>query len=193
MKKSMLSICAVLFCGLTGVKAHAVPTVSDVDLSQYLGKWFEVASIPASFQKKCVKSTTAEYRALDFGKIDVINSCEKSDGTLSVANGVGHVVNKQTQAELKVSFVPFFGHFGWFAGQYKIIALGDHYDYALVGEDTLKFGWILSRTPTLPASTLERLEKRITEVGYDSCQFLISVQDGGAFNSRVPLCDVVRP
>ena len=84
--------------------AFAVETVSSVDLNRYLGKWYEIASIPAFFQKKCVKNTTAEYKKLDYGKIDVINSCTKKNGKVEVANGIGRIVNTQTNAELKVSF-----------------------------------------------------------------------------------------
>jgi apolipoprotein D and lipocalin family protein len=171
--------------------AFAVPTVDFVDLNNYVGKWYEVASIPASFQKKCVKNTSAEYRVLELGRIDVVNSCVKADGTLNVANGIAHVVNKETQAELKVSFVPLFSFFGWFAGQYKVIALGDKYEYSVVGTDSLEYGWILSRTASLPLTTLVALEKKITSVGYDSCKFLTSIQDGGT-TSRVPLCEAVR-
>lgn len=185
---SVLATAALTF----SATAHAVPTVSYVDLTRYVGKWYEIASIPASFQKKCVKNTTAEYRTLDYGRIDVINTCAKADGTLNVANGIAHVENTTTQAELKVSFVPILSFFGWFSGQYKVIALGDHYEYSVVGEDTLEYGWILSRTPSLPLQTLIDLEKKITAVGYDSCKFLMSVQDGGLFTARTPLCKVVR-
>lgn len=172
--------------------ASVLPTVDYVDLNQYVGKWYEIASVPAWFQKKCAKNTTAEYRALDFDRIDVINTCEKADGTLNVGNGIAHVVNTETQAELKVSFVPFFSFFGWFAGQYKVFGLGDNYEYSLVGDDTRGFGWILSRTPTLPLQTLVMLEKQITAAGYDSCKFLTSLQDGGAFSTRIPLCELVK-
>lgn len=189
---STLAFSLTLLLGLFAPKAYAVPTVDYVDLPQYLGKWYEVASIPAWFQKNCVRNTTAEYRALDYGRIDVINSCTEKNGKVKVANGIAHVVNPTTQAELKVSFVPLFGFFGWFAGQYKVIALGENYEYSIVGDDTLKFGWILSRTPSLPLETLAAIEKKITSVGYDSCKFMISLQDGGAFQTRTPLCKVVQ-
>ena len=33
----------------------AVKTVESVDLNKYQGQWYEIAAIPQSFQKKCVK------------------------------------------------------------------------------------------------------------------------------------------
>ena len=175
-----------------GFGAKAVETVPNVDLNRYLGKWYEIASIPSSFQKKCVKNVTAQYRLLDFGKIDVVNSCLKKNNKTEVANGIASVVNTHTNAELKVSFVPFFNHFGWFAGQYKILELDRDYKFSLVGEDKLKYGWILSRTPTLSQDTLVELEKTIRRLGYDSCKFMTTIQDQGAFNQRRPLCEVVK-
>lgn len=191
--KTILGATLSLFFCAFAQTARAVPTVDFVDLNQYMGKWYEIASVPAWFQSKCAKNTTAEYRLLDYGRVDVINTCEKTDGTSNVANGIAHVVNQTTQAELKVSFVPLFSFFGWFAGQYKVIKLAERYEYSVVGDDSLGFGWILSRTPTLPLQTLIEIEKKITAVGYDSCNFVMSIQDGGSYQQRVPLCKVVRP
>ena len=170
----------------------AVETVPSVNLERYLGEWFEIASIPASFQKKCLKNTKAEYRKLDFEKIDVINSCTKKNGELEVANGIAQVVNKNTHAELKVSFVPFFNHFGWFAGQYKILVLDPDYQYVVVGEDKLKYGWILARSQNLSVDNLILLEAEIRHLGYDPCRFLTTPQENGSYLSRLPLCQVIK-
>ncbi len=170
----------------------AVQTVPSVDLNRYVGKWYEVVSIPASFQRKCIKDTTAEYKKLPNGKIDVLNSCTQASGKRQNAHALAVVKNTTTNAELGVSFVPFFNQFGWFQGQYKVLALGENYEYALVGEDKLKFGWILSRTPQISIDTLAVLEEEIRRQGYDSCLFLTSLQTGGSFAKRQPLCEVVK-
>lgn len=184
----IISLLSLLFTPL----AFAVETVPAVDLDQYVGKWYEVASIPAFFQKKCVKNTTAEYKKLKNGKISVINSCTQVNGKVQVANGIASVKNTETNAELGVSFVPFFNQFGWFQGQYKILALGANYEYSLIGTDSRKFGWILSRTPAISIDTLAVIEEEIRRQGYDSCQFLMSLQTGGNFDKRTPLCEVVK-
>jgi len=188
----MKSLKSILLLFFTIPFAHAVETVPFVDLNRYMGKWHEISSIPARFQKRCIRNTTAEYRLLETGKVDVINSCDTADGHRLVANGLAQVKNSQTQAELGVSFVPFFNHFGWFEGQYKVLALSADYSYVLVGEDSRRFGWILSRTPSLPISVLQALEAEIVRQGYNSCEFLTSLQDGGMFTERKPLCEVLK-
>ena len=43
-----------------------------VDLSRYVGRWYEIARSPNRFQKKCLDSVTAEYSIRPDGKIDVV-------------------------------------------------------------------------------------------------------------------------
>ncbi len=55
-------------------KSEPLPTVANVDLNKYAGKWYEIASFPQSFQKGCC-ATTAEYTLSEKGY--VIVSCPK--------------------------------------------------------------------------------------------------------------------
>ncbi len=118
-----------------------VKTVAKVDLSRYVGKWYEIASLPKFFQEGCV-NTTATYSLRDDGDIDVQNRCFR-DGEVSGVDGKAWVVDKQTNAKLKVRF------FWPFSGDYWILALADDYSYALVGAPDRDSLWVLSRTPTM--------------------------------------------
>ena len=64
-------------CGTaTTERLHLPPleTVAHVDLSRYLGTWYEIASFPQSFQRGCTV-TTAAYAVRPDGDIDVLNRC----------------------------------------------------------------------------------------------------------------------
>ena len=50
--------------------------VKELDIERYLGKWYEIASYPAWFQKGCTGST-ATYSLLPDGRIEVVNKCFK--------------------------------------------------------------------------------------------------------------------
>lgn len=43
--------------------------VEDLSLERYMGTWYEIASIPATFQRRCVRRTTATYSLLDDGTV----------------------------------------------------------------------------------------------------------------------------
>ena len=137
-------------------------TVERVDLQKYLGKWYEIASYPAWFQKGCTAST-AEYSLLPDGRIRVVNSCRKEslDGPLKKSRGKAEVVDTTTNAKLKVWF------FWPFKGNYWIIDLDPEYRWAVVGEPKRKYLWILSRTPTMDPATYEEILSRLTAKHYD--------------------------
>ncbi|CAN5411659.1 lipocalin family protein [soil metagenome] len=164
-------------------------TVGSVDLQKYSGKWYEVASIPQSFQKQCVSNTTAEYASTENGLISVVNSCDTKTGERSIAEGRAKVEDTVSNSKLKVTFVKIFNWVFAFGGKYWILDVDANYSYALVGDPTRGYAWILSRTPNISGEQLSQFEKKFSEQGYDTCKILTSVQTGG-FTERKPLCQL---
>jgi len=161
----ILLLVLVLFgFGLAGAAAETKPleVVPYVDLGRYIGTWYEIATIPQRFQKDCV-AVTATYTLRDDGTIAVLNKCRKKtlDGELKEAKGKAWVVDKKTNAKLKVQF------FWPFKGDYWIIELDADYQYAVVGHPGRKYLWILSRTPQMDESLYQDLLQRIANKGYD--------------------------
>ncbi|MCK6598595.1 MAG: lipocalin family protein [Bdellovibrionaceae bacterium] len=168
-----------------------VQTAQFVDLNKYLGKWYEVASIPQSFQKQCVANTTAQYSLTDNGLIKVLNSCTKIDDSVSVAEARARVIDTQSYSKLKVTFVKLFDWVFAFGGNYWILDVDSNYNIALVGDPTRNYAWILSRYPSLSTAQWVEAEKTFKNQGYDTCKILTSIQAGG-LNSRVPLCQYLK-
>ena len=144
---------------------HAVSTVTGVDLQRYAGLWHEVAKIPNRFQKQCARGATAEYSLREDGRITVVNRCFKADGGQDGVEGVAKIVDKATNAKLKVSFVSFLG---WrpFWGDYWIIGLDEEYQWVVVGTPDRKYGWVLARTPTLDERSMEEVAAVLARNGY---------------------------
>jgi apolipoprotein D and lipocalin family protein len=151
-------------------------TVPQVDLQRYAGLWYEIAKIPNRFQKKCAGHTTAEYTLRDDNKIKVVNRCVKEDGSVEKIEGIAKVVDKVSQARLKVSFFRPLG-ISLFWGDYWIIGLGQDYEYAIVGTPNRKYGWILSRKPQLSKDKLEDIFQQLREQGYRPEDFQMTPQD----------------
>jgi apolipoprotein D and lipocalin family protein len=68
--------------------------------------------------------------------------------------------------QLRVSF------FWFFYSDYNILALGDEYDWVLVGSKSAKYLWILSRTPSLAEETLNHILDIATQRGYDTSKLI---------------------
>lgn len=165
----------IVLSSLIFAQQNPLITVKYVDLKKYAGLWYEVAKIPNSFQDQCVKNTTAKYTLAEDGEIKVTNSCIDEDGEVDDASGVVRVVDKKSNAKLEVSFVSFLG---WrpFWGDYWIIGLDENYQWAIVGTPNRKYGWVLSRTPNLDNTTMDKIFGIIKDQGYDPKKFEISKQ-----------------
>ena len=173
-------------------EVNSVPSpVPSVDLSRYVGRWYEIAAIPQWFQKKCVGQVQAEYSNAEDTLIKVLNTCMQADGSVSTAEGRAKVEDPVSHAKLKVTFVKIVNWIFTFGGDYWVIDLAQDYHYAVVGHPTRDYGWILSRTPSLDMNELREIESRLVEQGYDSCKLLTTVQTGG-FSEKKPLCEVLK-
>lgn len=163
MHHSVVLACALILplvsCVPSGHQSVPPEVVPQVDLSRYAGEWYEIASFPQHFQKGCSDSR-AGYRLRDDGDVDVLNSCFRN-GKVDTARGKAWVVDKNTNAKLKVSF------FWPFRGDYWIIELGKDYDFAVVSDPSMRYLWILSRTPNMDEPKYLELVARLKTRGFD--------------------------
>jgi apolipoprotein D and lipocalin family protein len=144
-----------------------LPVVPYVDVNRYTGVWYEIARYPHSFQEGCVGSK-ATYTLRDDGKITVLNECyDKSfSGKIRSAKGKAWVVEKESNAKLKVSF------FWPFAGDYWIIDLGKDYEYAVIGHPGREYLWILSRTRKMEGELYEAILSRLKDNHYNTSKLI---------------------
>ena len=140
-------------------------TVSNLELDQYVGTWYEIARLPTRFEEN-LECVTATYAIKDNGKIDVLNkgyNVKKQEW--EQANGSAKIPNADKPGEIKVTFFwPFYG-------DYYVIDLDDNYQYALVGSPSRKYLWILSRSKTLKKTNYDNLVKIAEQKGFPVDQF----------------------
>jgi len=156
---------------VAALRTKPLDVVPYVDLQRYLGTWYEIATIPQSFQAGCV-GVTAEYSLRKNGDIQVVNTClqETLDGKVRKARGKARVVDRTTNAKLKVSF------FWPFRGAYWVIGLDADYKWAIVGHPSRKYLWILSRSPQMDEALYGKLLSLIANKGYDLAKIRKTLQ-----------------
>lgn len=168
--------CKTLLIGLLACLAltgHAQQTgslqaIATLNVSRYLGRWYEIAKFPNSFQKDCVSDTSANYVLRPDGQIDVQNQCRLADGRLKVAMGLARQLGGPTSAKLEVRFAPAwlsFLPFVW--GDYWVVDLDANYQLAAVSEPSRQYLWILSRTPVVDEGRYQALLQRLSSLGHD--------------------------
>jgi apolipoprotein D and lipocalin family protein len=147
-------------------------TVPFVDLARYAGRWFEIARMPAPFERETDRNVTAEYTLRPGSRVRVENRCTQPDGRIRAASGTARVADPQTNAKLLVKFFPLMP-----AADYWVIGLDDAYRWAIVGEPQRRFLWVLARTPHLDEATFGRVLSQVDGSGYDSSALIRTPQD----------------
>jgi len=145
-----------------------LPTVNVVNLQKYLGTWYEIARYENYFEMGC-RDVTATYSLKENGDIKVVNRCTKEDGIRTEAVGSAYATDPSS-SKLKVSFFwPFYG-------DYWIIMLDEKYRYAVVGDPSREYLWILSRTPVMDKNIIDDILKRLPSMGYDAKPLIWTIQ-----------------
>jgi len=157
-----LIFCILLVACNERSKEEMPLAVKKVDLKRYVGRWYEIARLPAWFENDCINST-AEYILKDDGTIKVINRCSSISEKDHIHEkiGIAKVCDLKTNAKLKVSF------FWLFWGDYWIFELAIDYSYAVVGTPDRKYLWILSRKQVMSDRLYQAIIMRMKTRGFE--------------------------
>lgn len=174
MKRLYRSLLAALALTAGAAQATVFPNVvSELDLTRYLGTWYEIASTKPIFQRDCV-CVTATYNLRDDGKVQVLNSCRKFDVNAPEEIAEGVAETSDHPAKFNVSF----GGIRFPLTNYWVVDLADDYSYAVVSSPFRRPVWVLSRTPSLPQETLDGIYARLRDNGFYTEAISSTLQDG---------------
>jgi apolipoprotein D and lipocalin family protein len=168
-----LSGCASL--GMSSGKRPLRP-VPYVDLPRYMGGWYVIANIPYFAEKDCHDSVEGYVLRPD-GRIDNKFACREKSFDAPMKNKletVATVYDRRSNAEWRVPFYRVV------RVKYFVIDLDKDYRWAVIGHPSRRYGWILSRTRTLPDATYKGILQRLRSQGYDTLKFVkVPHRDGG--------------
>ena len=169
-KKTMLLALAMLIFALTAYaesrKQLNTTTVTNLDLQKFMGRWYEIARLDNRFERG-MTDVVAEYTLLDDGTIRIVNSGMR-DGKYHQTVGRGKVSSEV--GRLRVSFFMFF------YSDYNILEMAQDGQWVLVGGNSPKYLWILSREKQLPADVINHIIGVARERGYDTNALIFSAE-----------------
>ena len=140
-------------------------TVSQFDLSRYLGTWYEIAKFDHSFERG-MDNAMAQYILEDDGTVVVLNTAWK-DGQFKIVEGKAKYPDPEKEpGALKVSFFMFF------YSEYNVMMVDENYTISLVGSKTDNYLWILSRTPVPDPDLLQAVLDEAKARGYDTSKLI---------------------
>jgi apolipoprotein D and lipocalin family protein len=170
LKRSIL-VAAVAACALGGPAFAAPPAASAVataaapriELTQMMGRWYEVARTPNSLQKGCQAGASDWTRAGD--GFTVVQSCHKGSpaGPLAEWRARARVADPVTNTKFKMSF---FG--GLISQEYRVLDHSTDQGWLILATGDGKYLWLMSQTPTLTPAARTQALARIKQLGFDT-------------------------
>lgn len=161
MKKLLVLLSIFGLSACTGIPEGIQP-ISNFELEQYLGRWYEIARLDHSFERG-MQQVTATYEMREDGGVRVINEGFITDeNSWDQAEGKAYFVNSDDIGHLKVSF------FGPFYGSYIIFELGENYEYAFVTSTNKSYLWLLAREPVIEQELQQRFISTMSALAYDT-------------------------
>lgn len=163
MRGHWLAAAAILFlAACTGAGPVGNPSVpqpkKSVNIAAYSGVWYELARYENGFERGC-DAVTARYTPKANGEVSVLNTCRDGVAIRSI-EGRARVVPDSGNAKFKVSFLgPFY------VGNYWILDRAPDYSWAIVGEPSGRYLWLLARTKS--KAVLATMSRRSETLGYD--------------------------
>lgn len=139
----------------------ALDPVEEFDIERYMGKWYEIYRLPNKFEEG-LEDITANYELTSDGNVIVTNEGRlvEDKSRLKQAKGKAWIPNPKEPSKLKVSF------FWPFSGDYWVLRVDPEYSYALVGDPSGKYLWILSRERRLDPKIVSELKMYASTLGF---------------------------
>lgn len=137
----------------------------DFDLAAYMGRWWQIASIPQPFAQGCQRQI-AEYTLLDSG-VKVVNRCLNL-----VGQEITQIVGRAEQV-VPAAFIVTFPQVPLPPVVNYLVHQSDYMSYALVGSPDRSSLFILSRDARMKKSTYRHLVRQARELGYNIRRLVI--------------------
>ena len=172
--RPILGLCAAALSAC----AHRapLPQPTGFEPARYLGKWHEVARLPAFYQADDTMAT-AEYGPTSTpGVISVFNQAYDRDGKpLNNIRGSAVMAKSPPPGRFSVSFDKVPKIFTSIGGpNYHVMHVDPDYRYAVVGIPSRKALWILAREVPIPPAKLAELTAIAKQAGFDTSKLIIS-------------------
>jgi apolipoprotein D and lipocalin family protein len=149
-----------------------LPFEKNMNFTRFMGLWYNIASKPNIFEKKCKCGQTVDT-LVESLVIDLSESCL--------------ILGKNVTSKSKVvASVPGYGNWTNYNGpaiaDYWVVQMDPEYTWAIIGKPSRKGFWIMARDYKMEKSLLDKLIARGKELEFDLSD--LEMEDQSCHTSR---------
>ncbi|WP_312164578.1 lipocalin family protein [Phenylobacterium sp.] len=154
-------VLAFVLAAGSAMAAPPAPT-QKIELTQMMGRWYEVARLPNKIQTGCQGGTSDWQRAAD--GFAVVQACHKGSLSAPVTEwkAKAKVLDPATNAKLQMTFFN-----GLVRQEYWVLDHRADQGWLILGTPGGRSVWLMSQRPTLPAGVKAQAVARLKQLGYD--------------------------
>ena len=159
---------ALTLAGCADLAREEMEAVSYVDINEFMGTWYVIASVP-TFLEKGALNPIEKYSLNDDGTVATeFSYLTSTDGQQKSFTSKAFIQKDTGNAIWGMQFV-------WpIKADYRIVFLSSDSRIVVVARNKRDFLWIMSRDQQIPENQLENLIKFSSDLGYDRTKIEIS-------------------
>ena len=133
-----------------------------------MGAWHVIGRTDTFLERGYVDEVDSYAPGTEPAGIDVTFTYRKGslDAPLKTKHIKGEVVDTKSNARWKVSLFPPF------SSAYLIMAISPDYQWTAIAHPSRKYGWIMSRKPSMPEAEYRHVLSLFQQQGYDTSKFI---------------------
>ena len=157
----LISAAVLALSGASAALAEPAPAKHRIEISEMMGRWYEVARTPNSLQRGC-EAGTSDWTPTRQG-FAVVQACHKGRPDGPVAEWKARA--KVADSSNSIFRMTFFG--GLISQEYRVLDHHPDQGWLILSTGDGKYLWLMSQKPTLSAAVRAQAIARIKQLGFD--------------------------
>ncbi len=157
---------------VSAARAQKVTAVPKLDLTRFSTTWYQIARVPTKAEKKCVRDGLVLFASGERpGRLQEVNSCVYQNGFANVQNVNLRTKDKKVLDGRLETTLLFLLH-----RQQWVLAVGDEYEWALIGSPNHKQLWVLGIKSAMDPEVLAGIKAKAAAEGFDVSKLVLVPQ-----------------
>lgn len=164
--RSLAALATLVFLTLA---PPAAGQATSLDLSQFDGRWYEIARNPNGVQRPCRRARIDFTPTSRPARFDLAVTCTRAtDGGVESLRAHARVIDTKTNARFRFSLAGLLSFGGLASQQYWVWDHAPDYSWALMGLPDKSSWWIWHRSPTPSATVRSATLARAGALGFET-------------------------